>query len=295
MKKRMRLAWICTLVAGFSLIVAVHAQEEFSLKVDVRLVEVYATVFDHKGQYVDGLHRDNFEVHDEGKPQEIAGFETESGALSCAILLDTSGSMAQSLPRVKNSIVKFIDELDPRDTVAVYGFNERLAVRQEFTTDRDMAKRSVLRTRAEGGTALFDALAQVSLEASARSGKKAIILFTDGDDNLSILTADSAVTRAKKLGIPLYAIASGEANRSKNLMKVLEKLSQRTGGMSYEVKESKDINRIFLEITEDLKHLYMISYHAPPVGLGENWRAIDLIVHGVNKYRVRAKEGYYPN
>jgi Ca-activated chloride channel family protein len=294
MNNKICLASICALVAGFSLIMAGRAQENFGFRVDVRLVEVYATVFDHKGQYVDGLRRDNFEVQDEGKPQEIAGFETESGALSCAILLDTSGSMAQALPRVKNSIVKLIDELDPRDSVAVYGFNERLVVRQEYTTDRDMAKRSVLRTRAEGGTALFDALAEVSLEASKRYGKKAIILFTDGDDNLSILTADSAVTRAKKLGIPLYAIASGEANRSKNLRSVLEKLSQRTGGLSYQVKESKDVNRIFAEITEDLKHLYMISYHAPQAGSSENWRKIDLVVKGVSKYRVRAKEGYYP-
>lgn len=288
-------ALICTLVAGCSLAVVGRAQGDFGFKVDVRLVEVYATVFDHKGQYVDGLGRDKFEVYDEGKSQKIAGFETQAGALSCAIMLDTSGSMAKALPLVKNSIVKFIDGLDPRDSVAVYGFNEQLVVRQEYTTDRDRAKRSVLRTRAEGGTALFDALAEVSLEASMREGKKAIILFTDGDDNLSILTVDSAVMRARKLGIPLYSIAAGEALRSKNLKQVLDKLSERTGGLSYQVKESKDINTIFLDITEDLKHLYMISYHAPPAGRDQNWRSIDLMVKGLSKYRVRAREGYCPD
>jgi Ca-activated chloride channel family protein len=295
MTKKSFCALLWALVAGISFTVEGRAQGDFGFKVDVRLVEVYATVFDHKGQYVDGLGRDKFEIYDEGKPQKIASFETEGGALSCAIMLDTSGSMAKALPLVKNSIVKFIEGLDPRDSVAVYGFNERLVARQEYTTDKDMAKRAVLRTRAEGGTALFDALAEVSLEASAREGKNAIILFTDGDDNLSILTVDSAIMRARKLGIPLYAIATGEALQSKSLLQVLDKLSERTGGLSYQVKESKDLNKIFLEIAEDLNHLYMIGYHAPPAGSAENWRKIDIDVKGLNKCRIRAKEGYYPN
>jgi Ca-activated chloride channel homolog len=296
MKKPFSLALICTLVAGFSLLLVLRAQENgIVFKTAVHLVEVYATVFDHKGNYVDELRRDQFEVYEDGKPQKIAGFETQAGALSCAILLDTSGSMARVLPLVKNSVVKLIDGLDPHDSVAVYAFNEQLVVRQEFTTDKGMAKRSVLRTRAEGGTALFDALSEVSLEAASRHGKKAIILFTDGDDNLSILTVDSAVTRAKKLGIPLFAIAAGEATSSQNLKRILDKLSQRTGGASYEVKKPKDIDGVFLQITEDLKHIYMISYQASSADSDGKWRKIDLVVKGVGKFWVRAREGYYPD
>jgi len=291
------LAWNCAATAAaLSLAAVASAQQNAGvIKVDVRLVEVYATVFNHKGYYVDGLGRDSFEVYEDGKRQNIFSFEAEAQALSCAILLDTSGSMANALPHVKNSIVNFIDQLNPQDSLAIYTFDQRLVTRQDYTTDKDMAKRAVLRTRAEGATALFDALSEVSLEASARHGKKAIVVFTDGDDNSSALTANATATRARKLGIPLYAIAAGEATRSKKLRGILEELSQHTGGASYEVKKPKDIDAMFAAITQDLQHLYMFSYQAPSGSSSGQWRKIDLVVRGPQKYSVRAKEGYYPD
>ena len=296
MKKAKFYILTCAAAAALSFVAAVWAQDQVGvIKVEVHLVEVYATVFDHKGYYVDGLGRDRFEIYEDGKRQPIASFETQAQALSCAILLDTSGSMAAALPRVKNSIGKFIDQLDPQDMVAIYTFDQRLVTRQEFTTDKGMAKRAVLRTRAEGGTALFDSLSEVSLETSARSGKKAIVVFTDGDDNSSALTANSAATRAAKLGIPLYAIAAGEATRSKRLRAILNELSQRTGGATYEVKRPNDIEGVFLDVTHDLQHLYMISYQPPAGPADGRWRKIDLAVKGLKKYSVRAKEGYYPD
>ncbi len=173
-----------------------------AIKVEVHLVEVYATVHDHKGGYVDGLARDNFQVFDDGQAERITNFETSGQSLSCGILLDTTGSMAEALPRVKNSIVKLIDALDPLDSVGIYTFDSRLTVRQEFTTDKQAAKRAILRTRAEGQTALFDALSEAAQEVAARAGKKVLIVFTDGDDNASALNATAAIARAKKLGIP---------------------------------------------------------------------------------------------
>jgi len=296
MKKRMFLVSSCGLIAALLLAIAVRAQDSAGvIKVEVHLVEVYATVFNQKGYYVDGLGGDSFEVYEDGKRQKISSFETQQQALSCAILLDTSGSMASALPRVKNSIVNFIDKLDPQDSVAVYTFDQRLVARQDFTTDKDMAKRAVLRTRAEGGTALFDALSEVFLEASARHGKKAIVVFTDGDDNSSALTANAAATRAKKLGIPLYAVAAGEATRSGKLRGTLNDLSQQTGGATYQVKRPKDVDAVFADITQDLQHLYMLSYQAPGGAANGKWRKIDLVVKGVKKYSLRAKEGYYPD
>ena len=296
MKKRMFLVSSCGLIAALLLAIAVRAQDSAGvIKVEVHLVEVYATVFNQKGYYVDGLGGDSFEVYEDGKRQKISSFETQQQALSCAILLDTSGSMASALPRVKSSIVNFIDKLDPQDSVAVYTFDQRLVARQDFTTDKDMAKRAVLRTRAEGGTALFDALSEVFLEASARHGKKAIVVFTDGDDNSSALTANAAATRAKKLGIPLYAVAAGEATRSGKLRGTLNDLSQQTGGATYQVKRPKDVDAVFADITQDLQHLYMLSYQAPGGAANGKWRKIDLVVKGVKKYSLRAKEGYYPD
>jgi Ca-activated chloride channel homolog len=296
MKKPLLLFVACSLAAACVFVLSAHGQQSANvIRVQVRLVEVYASVYDHSGQYVQGLGRDSFQVFEDGQPQQIMNFEADSGRLSCAILLDTTGSMNEALPRVKNSIMKLIDVLANDDAVAIYTFDQRLVVRQDFTTDKAAAKRAVLRTRAEGQTALFDALSEVAQEISKRPGKKALVVFSDGDDNASVLNANAAVTRAKKAGIPLYAIAEGEATRSKELRRLLEDLSKRTGGSSYEAKKPADIDQVFQKISLDLQHLYMLTYQPPPGADASKWRKIEVALRGQKDYRVRSKEGYFPD
>lgn len=288
---------ICLCLWSMAVLIA-HAgaarQSSGVIRVEARSVEVYATIYDQKGHYVDGLSRERFELFEDGEPQQISSFQTNVEALACAILLDTTGSMADALPHVKNSVSKLIDDLDPNDLVAIYTFDERLAVRQEFTTDKIAAKRAMLRTRAQGRTALFDAIAETALDVAKRPGKKVLIVLTDGDDNASILNAQAAVTRAKKVGIPLYAIAEGDATHSANLKALLVDLSERTGGTTYQANKASDIDQVFGKISQDLQHLYMFSYQPPSGPADGRWHKIDVAVKGIKDYRVRAKEGYFP-
>lgn len=287
---------LSSLIGGIllALIPSANCQEPSGvIRVDARLVEVYASVHDHHGKFVDGLGRESFEILEDGKPQQISAFETTANGISCAILLDTTGSMAEALPRVKNSVVRLIDELDAQDSVAIFTFDQQLVVRQDFTNDKTSAKRAVLRTRAAGETALFDAMSEASQALAKRDGKKVLILFTDGDDNSSALTANAAVTRAKKEGIPLYTVAEGEATRSKNLRKLLQDLSERTGGEAYEVKKPDEIEQVFREISESLRHIYMMTYRPPGGNSDGKWRKIDLVVRGQKDCKVRAKTGYF--
>ncbi len=260
---------------------------------DVRLVEVYATVFDHKGKYLDGLDSHSFEVLDEGKPQPIVTFESNQAELSCAILLDTTGSMARALPGVRNAVLRLIDEFRDNDAVAVYGFSVSLDTLQDFTTDKKALRTAVLRTRAGGQTALFDAIAQTAQEIGRRKGKKVMIVFTDGDDNASMLNVNAALSRVKKLGIPIYSIAEGEAVSSAALSRGLKEISQLTGGVAYSVKKPKDVETVFADISEDLQHGYLLTYK-PPVAQGFGWRKIQLVVGSWKDCRVRSREGYLP-
>jgi Ca-activated chloride channel family protein len=285
--------WIFAVAFVIASSVSGHSQQPV-IRVKVPLVEVYASVYDRGGQYVEGLARDSFRVFEDGKPQQITNFEADSGNLSCAILLDTTGSMNEALPRVKNSIVKLIDILGAEDAVAIFTFDRRLVVRQEFTTDKAAAKRAVLRTRPEGQTALFDALSEVVQEISERPGKKALVVFSDGDDNASVLNASSAVVRAKRAGIPLYAIAEGEATRSRELRKLLDDLSKRTGGASYQARKAGDIEEVFQKIAVDLRHLYMLTYRPDSVSEADRWRKIEVVLTGQKGFRIRSKEGYFP-
>src|SRR5207237_7007022 len=103
--------------------------------------------------------------------------------------------------------------------------------------------------------------------------------------------ASAAVARAKKAGVPLYTIAEGEATHSHNLRKLLDELSERTGGAAYEVKKPGEMEQVFHEISEDVRHLYMISYRPPEGANDGKWRKIDVIVQGSNAFRRRLQEG----
>ena len=207
-----------------------------------RLVEVYATVRDHNGRYLDGLPQDRFQVKDNGQVQPVLAFESNAAQLSCAILLDTTGSMAAVLPIVKSSVLRMIDELAPDDNIAVYNFSVGLKRLQDFTTDKAAAKQAVLRGHASGQTALFDAIAELAREIEPRSGKKAIVVFTDGADNASLLNARFAVQRAKKSGIPVYAIAEGDALKSGQLVAEIKDIAETTGAKFYEAHQTSQIN-----------------------------------------------------
>ncbi len=194
------------------------------------MVEVQARVLDQRNRYVDVLTRDQFEVAEDGKPQRILSFEATTWDTACAILLDTTGSMSEALPVVKNAVLRFIDRLRPRGQVAVNSFSSSLRVIQDFTRDKSAAKTAVLRIRPDGMTSLFDARAGVAKDISNRPGKKAIIVFTDGNDNASVLNLASASSRAKRSGVPVYTVAQGEALRNRDSVRVLEEIARTAGG-----------------------------------------------------------------
>lgn len=286
---------ICCVVFLFLQPGNASAQTEFGpYRIDARLVQVYATVLDGKGHYVDGLRAEAFHVLDNGKEQKLKHFESEAQSMHCAILLDTTGSMTGAMASLKNSVVNFIDDLDPDDYVAIYTFTEQLEIQQDFTQDKDAAKRAVLRIRAGGRTALFNALSETAEAMRNQPGKKAMVVFTDGDDNASVLNADAAVNRARSDGVPLFTVAEGDAVDSSALKKVLCGLSASTGGAAFEVADQKNMEEIFQRISSQLRHMYLLAY-TPTLEPGDKeWRRIDVQVAGMQDARIRAKSGYFP-
>ena len=219
---------------------------------------------------------------------------TTSQPLHCAILLDTTGSMAKALPALENAVTEFIDLLEKDDSIALYNFDVKVETQQEFTQDKAAVKRAALGLHAAGSTALFDAVSQVSREINDFSGKKVIIVFTDGDDNTSALTALAAIQQARKNGIPLFTIAEGEAVTSKRLKDILEQMSESTGGSSFEVKNEKDMKVVFTRISEQMRHIYLLAYQPRSKATDGKWRKIDVAISGGQDFRIRAKQGYFP-
>lgn len=258
-----------------------------------RMVEIFATVTDAKGRPAPALPVDQFQVLDAGAPRRIEHFESVSTGLSVALLLDTTGSMADALPFLKNAAGRLIDQLRPDDSVAVFGFSQRLDCLQDFTADFRAAKLAARRIRAEGKTSLFDALAGISHRIADRRGKKAIIAFTDGADNASALTLSAATARAARAGLPVYSVAQGDALRSGKLLDTLETISLSTGASAHKANKPSQVEEIFAQIAAGLVSTYMLAFSVLP-GKGE-WHPLRVDLRGeeLKKLRVRSRQGYF--
>ena len=269
--------------------------QDATFKENVRLVEVYATVFDHGGHAVHGLTKDQFEIRDEGKPQPIRVFEPTSGPLACALLLDTTGSMRNTIPTLRNAARNLMDALRPGDSAAMYSFAEHITELQEMTTDKAAARRALARMRAGGRTALFDSVTQLALQLEKRPGKKVIIVLTDGGDNASVLNREFAAARARKAGVPVFAVAEGDALENEDAAKLLHDLAEGTGGHMYKAPHAKDLEGIFRDISLNLQSAYLLAFQAPAEDKTASWHQLQVVVKDAQKpVRVRARTGYSP-
>ena len=265
---------------------------EAVFRTSARLVEVYATVTEGS-RYVDDLTRDQFRVLESGKELPLAAFENRSSGVSCALLLDTTASMGAALPILKSTALRLIGELRPIDSMAVYSFSDTVHLLQPFTTDKSAAGRAILRTQAYGKTALYDALVRVNRELAARGGKKVLIVFTDGADNMSALNGENAIRRAKTVGVPVYTIALGDALQDKELVRQLGSVAKSTGGAAFTVQTPAEIPAVFESIARDLSHGYLLAFQPPP-GEDHAWRPLEVVLRSSRGRKVRAREGYYP-
>jgi Ca-activated chloride channel family protein len=271
---------------------AAPAANDLIFRAGGRIVEVYATVTDSRGRYVDDLAAGQFAILEDGRQKPVFAFENHTSGVSVALVFDTTGSMATALAPLKNAALQLVEELRPTDSVAVYSFNDTVHELQSFTTDKAAAKRAILKTSASGITALYDALVRVNHDLSARAGKKVIIVFTDGSDNASTLPANIAIERAKARGIPIYTIAEGEALIHPELIRQLSNISQSTGGTPFLIRKLSDIGGVFEKVSQDLMHGYLLAVQTAP-GANREWRKIEVVLSGPKGRHVRAREGYY--
>lgn len=261
-------------------------------KADGRVVEVYTTVTDSRGRYVDDLSAGQFSVLEQGTAKPVFAFEDHNAAVSVALVFDTTGSMVNTLPLLKAAAMQLVDDLRPIDSVAVYSFSESVNENQPFTTDKDAAKRAILKTHAAGNTALYDALVRVNRDLSSRGGKKVVIVFTDGSDNASMLTSSVSIERAKSRGIPIYTIAEGEALGQQELIGQLGRISQATGGSQFLIHRLSDIAPVFEKVSQELMHGYLVAFQPSP-GDNHEWRQIEVVLGGTKGLQIRAREGFY--
>jgi Ca-activated chloride channel family protein len=274
-----------------------------TLKVDVKLVNVFVTVTDAHSAPVGGLTKDNFSLLEDGQEQKISIFEKQSAVpLSIALAVDTSLSTRHDLPLEQASAKRFAHAiLRPVDALSVYGFNED--VRESttgFTADLKRIDEGIDHVRLGAATALFDAIYLVSHALDRRQGRKVIVLITDGGDTASKTKYKDAVRAAEEAEAIVYSIIvvpiENSAGRETGGEHALIQLSEDTGGKYYYATSMAQLDEAFQKISDELRTQYLLAYYPLRRTSFSDFRRIQVSVVGsaeASAYRVRNRAGYY--
>ncbi len=184
-------------------------QDSFRFKSGVELVNVTATVADSSGRFVPGLTKDDFIVYEDDVRQTVSQFSAERVPVSLGIALDTSGSMAgEKIEAARGALDRFLsDLLDERDEVFIYRFSDNPILIQGWTTDKTSVARILGRVMPEGGTALYDAVADaVPMATRGRNQKKALVVISDGNDTSSHIGMRDLKQRIQQSEVLVYAV-----------------------------------------------------------------------------------------
>lgn len=301
------------------------------LRVDVQLVNVVVTVTDDRGRYVSHLDQDDFILHEDGTPQDIAHFSQDHDVpVSVGVVLDTSGSMERKIRTATEAVEGFIGKIHADDEIFLMTFSGDTTLRQDFTDDRRRLSQALRRIRVSGGTALYDAVAEsVAKMHDGRHDKKAILLISDGEDTSSRTTlteAESLVRESEQivyalgirpsvsptvttdripvpfpwppiLGGPRTNPRSGGARREDTVdMKVLEGFAEASGGRAFLLSESwfTGSSGQVERVLDQIADELRSQYtlgYYPTHGNDGKWHTLKVRV-GRGRYHVRAKPGY---
>jgi len=268
----------------------------------VNEVNVVFTVTDKHGRYVRNLAKRDFAVIDDGKPAEqIRSFHNETDLpLQVGLLVDASNSIRDRFKFEQESAVEFLNQtIRPRyDKAFVVGFDVTPEVTQDFTDNTEALSRGVRSLRPGGGTAMYDALyfaCRDKLLKEEQSGpvRRAIILLSDGDDNMSHVTREEAIEMAQRAEVIVYTISTNISRGSRGGDKVLERIAGATGGRAFVPFQLNDVANAFVEIQDELRSQYALSYKPADLRMDGRFHTIEILAQNHKGLRVRSRRGYF--
>jgi VWFA-related protein len=297
--------WATALLAAALL----YAQNETRpvFRTSVRMVVQPFSVTDSRGKPVTGLQSSDIRILENGVPQRVAALvqgtklvmgqegreETPVGA-GVFILFDTSNRMYTMFPHVYDQIAAFVRRLDPADSVAVYSFSRNLFRAAPLTNDHLQARAGLVNLVAGDDTALFNALLLTIRDAAKIPGRKAVVVFSNGPDNASMVGPDDVGRVAENEGIPVYIISTLDPARDPLLSGALQSLARRTGGQLYWAPRWQDQTiAAFNAVQEDIACAYT-AYYYPTPDSDPGYRSIqvEMVSPQAVKWHVRARAGY---
>jgi len=285
-----------------AVLAAALLSQETVIRVEVRLVRILATVRNTAGQLVGSLEKGDFQVLDNGVPQELAIFEHHTEQpLSIALLVDTSASTGIELRYELESVNRFLKALfregNPQDALALFIFNYDVNLLAGFTRRLDRLERELKKLKNEGGTSLYDAIYLASGNLESRDGRHVIVVVTDGGDTTSARTYHQALQAAQMADAVLYPILvvpiTNDPGRNVGGENALTSLAAGTGGRVFAPSVGEALDTAFTDILRELRTQYLLAYYprnVPPAK--DRFHRLTVKVRRPD-LQVLARSGYY--
>jgi Ca-activated chloride channel homolog len=209
------------------------------------------------------------------------------------VLFDTSNYMYRGFVFAQDAITDFVRSLEGANKVAFYSYSRNLSRNSTLTSDRAQVLRGVRSTVAGDDAALYNCLLMTVEDAARYTGRKVVVVFSNGPDNSSLVPPEDVAELAQSTGTIIYMISTREAQLEPISTAVFERMSKATGGKAYFARSWGDEKKAFAFIQEDLAHLYSLSYYPQP-NPSQGWRTITVKLVGkdLQKYHVRTRDGY---
>jgi len=298
-------------------------QSQTTIKVPVNVVDVLATVLNRRNKLVPDLTQDDFKLLDENAPQTIRFFSRQSDIpLRIGLLMDTSNSIRDRIKFEQDAAVNFLYTVLRRgkDQAFAMTFDDEPQIVQGFTGDTGLLRDQIVKTRAGGGTAVYDAIYEACAKHLSNPPRppgdqpdivrRVMILISDGEDNLSDHTRADAIEMAQRTGVVIYTISTSiqwvTTTAEKDCRatgtckyhltdgdKILQGLAEETGGRSFYPYHVDDLDQSFQDIGDELRNQYQITYNPSNFVPNGKYHRIKLEVPKFNGYQVRARRGYY--
>jgi Ca-activated chloride channel homolog len=297
-------------------------QDQGKITQVVNLVDVLFTVLDRRNKLVSTLEKEDFRISDDKSPQTIRYFSKQTDLpLRIGLLMDTSNSIRERLKFEQDAATSFLYSVIRRtkDQAFVMTFDDEPSVLQRFTDDAGKLRDEIVKTRAGGGTAVYDAIYMACAQELSHPPRppgdqpdvvrRVMIVISDGEDNLSTHTRAEAIEMAQLYSVVIYTISTSTqwiqlsqtdpnklADRKTHLTegdKVLQDLAEETGGRAFFPYHVDDLDQSFQDIGDELRNQYSIAYIPTNSVLDGRYHRIRIEVPDHKGYQVRARRGYF--
>jgi VWFA-related protein len=268
---------------------------------EVTRVNILLTVTDKRGRFITDLTKDDFEVLENKRPQKIMEFTAETDLpLRLAILVDTSNSVRDRFRFIQEAAIEFINSvIRPRqDRALVVSFDAAPELVSDLDDNTEKLTARIRDLRPGGGTAFYDAIYfacrdKLGVEQPRHKFRRAMIVLSDGDDNMSNKSREQALEMAQKSDVVIYTISTNRSGVETDGDKVLRYFAAETGGQAFFPFKLEDLSQSFENIANELRHQYNIFYRPEPMKTDGSYQTVTVRVTPRKDVVVRARKGYY--